>query len=152
MDMKGETALVTGASRSKPSDVSGLVDRFVRPLTRIINPLILRIAGRRWAPMWSLLHHRGHRSSRTYSTPISALPHGEFFWISLAFGQDSGWARNILAAGECLLRYRATDYHLVEPVVVDASSVRSELPLLMRVGLPLMGVHKILRMRSMPKP
>jgi hypothetical protein len=73
-------------------------------------------------------------------------------WISLAFGQDSWWARNILAAGECLLRYRATDCHLVEPVVVDASSVRSELPLLMRFGLPLMGVHKILRMRSMPKP
>ncbi len=98
--------------------------------------------------MWSLLHHRGHRSGRAYSTPITALPDGEFFWISLAFGQDSGWARNILAAGECVLRYRAADYHLVEPVVVDSSSVRSQLPPLMRFGLPLMGVHNVLRMRT----
>jgi deazaflavin-dependent oxidoreductase (nitroreductase family) len=148
MDMKGKAALVTGASRSKPSDVSGLVDRILRPLTRIFNPLVMRVAGRRWVPMWSLLHHRGHRSGRAYSTPITALPYREFFWISLAFGQDSGWARNILAAGECVLRYRATDYHLVEPVVVDSSAARSELPPLMRFGLPLMGVHKVLRMRA----
>jgi deazaflavin-dependent oxidoreductase (nitroreductase family) len=153
MDMKGKSALVTGAVNiSKPSDVSSLVDRVVRPLTRILNPLILRVAGGRWYPMWSLLRHRGRRSGRMYSTPVSALPHGEYFWISLAFGQDAAWVRNILAAGECLVRYRATDYHLVEPVVVDSSSVRAGLPALMRFGLPLMGVNKVLRMRPVPAP
>jgi deazaflavin-dependent oxidoreductase (nitroreductase family) len=111
----------------------------------------MRVAGGRWVPMWSLLEHRGHRSGRTYATPISAMPRGEFFWISLAFGQESGWARNVLAAGECVLRYRATDYKLVEPVVVDSASVRFELPQLLRFGLPMMGVHKVLRMRSITK-
>jgi hypothetical protein len=141
----GKTQVSGGAT--KPSDVSGLVDRIVRPLTGILNPLVARVAGGRWFPMWSLLSHRGHKSGRMYATPISALPRGEFFWLSLAFGEGAGWARNILAAGECVLRYRATDYHLVEPVVIGASSVRSELPALMRFGLPLMGATKVLRMR-----
>jgi hypothetical protein len=132
---------------TKPSDVSGLVDKIVRPLTRILNPFVARVAGGRWFPMWSLLSHRGHKSGRMYATPISALPKGEFFWLSLAFGEGAGWARNILAADECVLRYRAADYHLVEPVVVDASTVRSQLPSLMRFGLPLMGATKVLRMR-----
>ncbi len=140
--------MTDSAKRPKQTDVSGFVDRIIRPLTRIFNPLVKRVAGGRWVPMWSLLHHRGHRSGRTYTTPITAMPRGDFFWISLAFGQDSGWARNILAAGECVLRYRGTDYHLVEPVVVDASSVRSQLPLMFRVGLPAMGLHKVLRMRA----
>jgi len=137
----------SGRGESKPSDVSGLVDKIVRPLTRILNPFVARVAGGRWFPMWSLLRHRGHKSGRTYGTPISALPKGEFFWLSLAFGEGAGWARNILAAGECDLRYRANDYHLVEPVVVQASAVRSDLPTLMRFGLPLMGASKVLRMR-----
>ena len=140
--------MTNSVKRPKQTDVPGFVDRIIRPLTRIFNPLVKRVAGGRWVPMWSLLHHRGHRSGRTYTTPITAMPRGDFFWISLAFGQDSGWARNILAAGECVLRYRGTDYHLVEPVVVDASSVRSQLPLMFRVGLPAMGLHKVLRMRA----
>jgi hypothetical protein len=81
-------------------------------------------------------------------TPVSALPRGEFFWFSLAFGEDAGWVRNILAAGECALRYRATDYKLVEPVVFDAAAVRSELPHVMRFGLPIIGATKVIRMRK----
>jgi len=140
--------MTNSAKRPKQTDVSGFVDRIIRPLTRVFNPLVKRVAGGRWVPMWSLLNHRGHRSGRMYTTPITAMPRGDFFWLSLAFGQDSGWARNILAAGECVLRYRGTDYHLVEPAVVDASSVRSQLPLMFRVGLPAMGLHKVLRMRA----
>ena len=147
MNQKVSGHTPSGRSESKPSDVSGLVDKIVRPLTGILNPLVARVAGGRWFPMWSLLRHRGHKSGRMYATPISALPKGEFFWLSLAFGEDAGWARNILAAGECDLRYRATDYHLVEPVVVQASAVRLNLPALMRFGLPLMGASKVLRMR-----
>lgn len=89
---------------SKPNEVSNFVDRIVRPLTRRLNPSIMRVAGGRWFPMFSVLHHRGHRSGRIYATPISAMPRGEFFWLGLSFGQDSGWARNVLAAGECAVR------------------------------------------------
>jgi hypothetical protein len=76
------------------------------------------------------------------------MPRGEFFWFSLAFGEDAGWVRNLLAAGECGLRYRAIDYRLVEPVVLDAAAVRSQLPRLMRFGLPIMGATQVIRMRK----
>ncbi|HEY8840732.1 MAG TPA: hypothetical protein VIO80_08810 [Candidatus Dormibacteraeota bacterium] len=74
---------------------------------------------------------------------------GGFFWIGLAFGEEAGWARNVLGAGECDLRYRGTDYRLVEPVVVEASAVRSQLPLMLRIAGPVVGIHKILRMRAL---
>ena len=135
----------TSANLSKPADVSGFVYRVIRPLTRIFNPFIKRVAGGRWFPMFSLLRHRGHRSGRTYSTPVTALPHGGFFWLGLAFGQDSGWARNVLSAGEATMRYRAKDYHLVEPTVFE--EIPRDLPVVMRIGSSVMGAHKVLRMR-----
>jgi deazaflavin-dependent oxidoreductase (nitroreductase family) len=106
------------------------------------------LAGRRWAFTASVLKHRGYRSGRLYATPVSALPRGGFFWIGLAFGEDAGWTRNVLAAGECELRYRGSDYRLVEPVVVDRTTVRSQLPLLLRIAGPMVGIHKIPRMRA----
>jgi deazaflavin-dependent oxidoreductase (nitroreductase family) len=131
--------------------VPAFVDRIVRPLTRVLNPLIMRFAGGWWFPMFSVLRHRGRRSGQMYSTPISAMPRGQFFWLGLTFGEDAAWARNILAAGECDLRYRGTDYHLVEPAVLDSSAVRSQLPQVMALGLAMLGVPKVLRMRSTAK-
>jgi deazaflavin-dependent oxidoreductase (nitroreductase family) len=130
----------------KPTELS-IFNKYLRPLIGVVNPRIMRLAGGWWFPTLSVLRHRGHRSGHVYTTPISALPRGGFFWISLAFGEDAGWTRNVLAAGECELRYRGTDYRLVDPVVLDGSRVKSQLPLMMRVALPLVGVHRILRMR-----
>ena len=136
---------------SPPTDVPGFVDAIVRPLTHLFNPLILRIAGGWWFPMFSLLHHRGHKSGRIYATPVTAFPRGGFFWLGLAFGQNSGWARNVLAAGEADLRYRGTDYHLVEATVVEVADVKRELPPIVRYGSELAGMPKVLRMRLITK-
>jgi hypothetical protein len=80
---------------------TSVFERFLRPLIGKVNPRIMGLAGRRWSPNFSILTHRGHRSGRVYTTPVSALPRGGFFWIGLAFGEDAGWTRNVLAAGEC---------------------------------------------------
>ena len=129
-------------------EVSRVVDRVIRPLTRVFNPLIMRVAGGRFFPMFSRLRHRGHRSGRVYTTPVTALPHGGFFWLGLAFGTSSGWARNVLAAGEADLRYRGVDYHLVEPEVLEIADVRSQLSLIERAFPRLVGAHQTLRMRA----
>ena len=131
---------------SRP-DVPGFVDRIVRPLTHLFNPLILRIAGGWWFPMFSLLHHRGHKSGRIYKTPVTGFPRGGYFWLGLAFGENSGWARNVLAAGDADLRYRGTDYHLVEATVVELADVKGEVPPIVRIGSAVGGMHKTLRMR-----
>ncbi len=142
----------TATHTSKPTDVPAFVDRIVRPLTHLFNPLIVRIAGGWWFPMFSLLHHRGHKSGRIYATPVTAFPRGDWFWLGLAFGEDSGWARNVLAAGDAELRYRGSNYHLVEATVVDIADVKSELPAIVRLGSALAGMHKVLRMRRVAKP
>ena len=41
-----------------------------RSIARFINPVILRIAGRRWMPILGILHHRGRSSGRAYATPL----------------------------------------------------------------------------------
>jgi deazaflavin-dependent oxidoreductase (nitroreductase family) len=138
----------TAAIEKRPEGVSQVVDRIIRPLTRVFNPLIMRVAGSPFFPMFSLLHHRGHKSGRAYTTPVSALPHGGFFWLGLAFGTGSGWARNVLAAGECDLRYRGVDYHLVEPEVLEIADVRSQLSWIERAFPRLVRAHQTLRMRD----
>jgi deazaflavin-dependent oxidoreductase (nitroreductase family) len=139
--------VATPVGVKKPSEMS-IFERYLRPLVGKVNPRIMRLAGTRWSPTFSVLKHRGRKSGRVYTTPVSALPRGGFFWIGLAFGEEAGWARNVLAAGEGELRYRGTDYHLVEPVVVLGSAVRSQLPLILRIAGPIVGIDKILRMRG----
>jgi len=143
---------MTPTKVSTASDVPGFVDRIVRPLTHLLNPFILRIAGG-WFPLFSLLHHRGHKSGQLYATPVTAFPRGGYFWLGLAFGENSGWARNVLAAGDAELRYRGTDYHLVEATVVNVADVESKwVPPMVRIGSAAAGVHKVLRMREIPSP
>ncbi len=139
----------TNPAAVQQAEPSAFVDRIVRPMTHVLNPLILRIAGSWWFPMASLLQHRGHKSGRLYATPVTAVRRGGFVWLAVAFGENAGWVRNIMAAREADLRYRGVDYHLVEAVMVDGTGVRSELPAVMRFGMmPLLGVHKVIRMRA----
>ena len=143
--------MTASAEVSRPSDVPRFVDRIIRPLTHLLNPLILRIAGGRWVPMFSLLHHRGRKSGRIYATPVTAFPRGGWFWFGLAFGENSGWARNVIAAGDADLRYRGTDYHLVDASVVEIADVKSQLPSIVRYGSALAGMTKTIRMRIAAK-
>jgi deazaflavin-dependent oxidoreductase (nitroreductase family) len=143
--------MTTERSASTATDVPGFVDRVIRPLTHLLNPLILRIAGGRWVPIFSLVHHRGRNSGRIYATPVTAFPRGGFFWFGLAFGESSGWARNVIAAGDADLRYRGSDYHLVEATVVEIADVKSELPPIVRYGSSFAGMTKTIRMRIAAK-
>lgn len=138
----------TMSTRKRQEDVSRVADKVIRPLIGIFNPLIMRVAGTRFFPMFSLLHHRGHRSGRMYVTPVTLMPRGQWFWMGLMFGQEAGWTKNVLAAGEANVRYRGADYHLVEPTVVEASAARSQLPVFARLFMRLVGMRTILRLRA----
>jgi deazaflavin-dependent oxidoreductase (nitroreductase family) len=104
--------------------------RFVRvvmkPMTKMLNPLIRKLAGRRHFNMAAKIYHRGRRSGREYVTPATARLSGDHFWVSLTFGPNSDWCKNVRAAGECTIRWHGKDYHAVRPVVVDRSVGLSE--------------------------
>ena len=105
-------------TKSQPAYPSPLVRHVVRPMTRVLNPAIRRLAGRRH-PALARLEHRGRRSGREYVTPVSAHLTGDTFLVPLTFGDRSDWCRNVLEAGGCSIRWRGRDHRAVNPRVVD---------------------------------
>ena len=76
--------------------------RFVRavfgPLTKVLNPVVVKLAGRRHVKFAAQIRHTGRRSGRQYVTPASARLAGDTFVIPLTFGNQSDWSRNVRAA------------------------------------------------------
>jgi deazaflavin-dependent oxidoreductase (nitroreductase family) len=95
------------------------------PMTRVLNPFIRRVAGSKHLSMAAQIHHRGRRSGQLYVTPASARLREGTFWIPLTFGTGSDWCRNVLAAGECSIRWKGGDFVATRPVVVDRASALS---------------------------
>lgn len=95
---------------------------------RILNPAVLNFAGRPSSP-YAVVHHVGHHSGRTHSTPVRARPTPEGFIIPLPYGSDVDWCRNVLAAGHCTISWNGNDYPVGEPEVIDAATVLSLVPL-----------------------
>src|SRR5262245_20990042 len=87
-------------------------------VTHWIDPLLRPFAG--WLPGFCVLTHVGRRSGRTYRTPLNVFRRGSRVVFALTYGSEAEWVRNVLAAGECDIRTRRRDLHLVGPrVVVD---------------------------------
>lgn len=96
---------------------------------RATEPLARALAGRRWMPLWGIIHHHGRRSGTAYATPIALVPtvSEDLFLIGLPWGSKTSWARNVLAAGGATIAWkgrahRATDPRLVEPAEAAALS------------------------------
>ena len=90
------------------------------PMTKVLNPAIRKLAGRRHFQMAALVRHTGRKSGRQYVTPVGAQLTGNTVVIPLTFGTESDWSRNVRAAGGCSIRLGGTDYDAVAPEVVSA--------------------------------
>lgn len=98
---------------------SRLVRFVVRPMTKVFNPGIRRLAGRKHFPNAAQIRHRGRRSGRVYVTPASARRHEDALYVPLTFTRNSDWCRNVLASGGCVVKLRGVDYATTQPRVVD---------------------------------
>jgi deazaflavin-dependent oxidoreductase (nitroreductase family) len=93
----------------------------VRPFTMLlINPVARRFAG--LMPGFGLLSYRGRTTGRVYRLPINVFKRGEHYIFVLTYGSESQWVKNVLAAGECDMRVRGRDVHLVEPELITNPS------------------------------
>src|SRR5258705_11503878 len=82
----------------------------IRSVARLVNPLVLRIAGSRHMPVVGIVHHRGRKTGRPYATPLGIRPAAAGgFVMPLTFGEAAGWYRNIMAAGRCVLPWRGAN-------------------------------------------
>jgi deazaflavin-dependent oxidoreductase (nitroreductase family) len=88
---------------------------------RASEPLARALAGRRWVPLWGIVHHRGRRSGTPYATPIALVPtvSSEVFLIGLPWGAKTNWARNVLAAGGATITWKGRDHEALSPRLID---------------------------------
>jgi deazaflavin-dependent oxidoreductase (nitroreductase family) len=94
-----------------------------RALVHATEPLARALAGRRWMPLWAIIHHRGRRSGTEYATPIAVIPTADesIILIGLPWGLGTNWARNVVAAGGATLTWKGREQQATEPRIVEAS-------------------------------
>lgn len=134
-----------------PVPPSRLVRMVMRPLTRILNPVVGTLAGRPNFRMAAQIRHVGRRSGRRYVTPAGARRSGEVIVIPLTFGNQSDWARNVRAAGGCSIRLGGRDYQATQPEFVSAHDarplVRSAFGPLERASFRMLGIRQFMTLR-----
>jgi len=121
----------------------GILWRFSRRTSGWASPL----AGRRWNPILAQVLHRGRRSGRAYQTPVAARRVADGFIISLAFGAQVDWHRNLEAAGGGAIRWRGRDYEVSGPEMIDADEALSAFDPVQRLFLRLAGIDGYVRVR-----
>jgi deazaflavin-dependent oxidoreductase (nitroreductase family) len=119
-------------------------DRLARFNRRLPNRVIGTVAGRRLSPV-ALMVHQGRRSGREYRTPVMPLPLRDGFVVSLPYGPERDWVRNVLAAGRCALVRGGRRLELTDPRLLDAAGAAPLLPA--ALGPALRAVPRIRFMR-----
>jgi deazaflavin-dependent oxidoreductase (nitroreductase family) len=112
------------APESWPAPFQGLIRTSNKYL---LNPLMLRLAGKRF---WyaSVLEHTGRRSGKRYSTPVVADRVGGDIIIPLPYGTRVDWLRNVLASGRATVVRKGETYRVNSPVITDADRALPLLP------------------------
>ena len=122
----------------------GILWRFSRRTSGWASPL----AGRRWNPIFARVLHRGRRSGRAYQTPVAARRVADGFIISLAFGTQVDWYRNLEAAGGGVIRWRGRDYEVSGPEMIDADEALPAFDPVQRLCMRLAGIDGYIQVRD----
>ncbi len=142
------------AGTLEPVAPSLVVKIVMRPMTRVLNPLVRRLAGRPHFRMAAQIRHVGRRSGRPYMTPAGARVSGDVALIPLTFGNQSDWSRNVRAAGGCSIRVNGRDYDATQPQFLNPQEakqlVRSAFSPLERASFRMLGIRQFLRLRVVP--
>jgi deazaflavin-dependent oxidoreductase (nitroreductase family) len=116
---------------------------------RVLNPLMLSVAGRRhWYA--SRLEHHGRRSGRAYATPVVATPVPGGFVIPLPYGTRVDWLRNLDAAGGGALVSGGARFLLRAPEVLPTAELYGDLPHKEQVRARLWRIDHYVRVTAVP--
>jgi deazaflavin-dependent oxidoreductase (nitroreductase family) len=126
----------------------------IGPMTKVLNPLILKFAGRRHFAMAAQIQHVGRRSGKAYVTPATAHVHGDVILIALTFGSQSDWSRNVRAAGGCTIRINGRTYLGTDPQFLSREEagplLKATFGPMLRVGTRMLGVRQFLSLEAVP--
>ena len=93
-------------------------------LARATAPAVRVLAGRRWFPLWAVVHHRGRVTGRDLAVPIAVVATPDSFLVNLPWGARTNWVRNVQTAGGCTIRWRGADHRVTRPRILDAAAAR----------------------------
>jgi deazaflavin-dependent oxidoreductase (nitroreductase family) len=114
----------------------------------MVGPMTRQLAGRRLFPLFAVVHHRGRRSDRDYAVPVAIRNTSDGFVIPLPYA-GAHWPRNVLAAGECTIRWRGVAYRAVEPRLVGWHEIAHVFNPLLRAIVRLIGIDTFLHLRRL---
>jgi deazaflavin-dependent oxidoreductase (nitroreductase family) len=115
---------------------------------RALNPIMLPLAGKRWNPIFAVAEHRGRKSGRQYVTPVAARRVDDGFVISLAFGAQVEWYRNLVAAQGGTIRWRGRAYPVGVPERIEMATALPAFMLIQRLALRIARVDGYVRVRD----
>jgi deazaflavin-dependent oxidoreductase (nitroreductase family) len=113
---------------------------------RLTSPLTIGLAGKRWNPIFSVVEHVGRRSGRRFAAPVAARRTADGFVLTLAFGAQVDWYRNLAAAGGGTIRWRGRAYPVGAPVRIDAAAGRAAFHSIQRLFLRICGIDGYIRL------
>jgi deazaflavin-dependent oxidoreductase (nitroreductase family) len=129
---------------AKQPRFGGILWRLSRRTSGLFSPL----AGRRWNLIFARVLHQGRRSGRAYQTPVAARRVADGFIISLAFGAQVDWHRNLEAAAGGAIRWRGREYAVSGPEMIDADEALPAFDPVQRLFMRLAGIDGYIRVRD----
>jgi hypothetical protein len=117
-------------------------------MNRSINPLLLRLGfiGGHNSHLGTI-EHVGRVSGIRRLSPIYPHLEGDTVLIPVPLREQSQWAQNVLAAGQCRLQVRETLYDLDQPVLIPAREVAHLSPMIRsilgRFGWEYLVLHRV---------
>ncbi len=121
---------------------------FLTRALHLFNAPAVRLAGGRYLPIWALLRHRGRRSGRTFATPVAARRIAGGFIVPLAWGENADWCRNVLASGDCVIRWAGAEHHVEGATVVGPDEGMAAFRSFERRSLRAFGVKRFMLLRD----
>jgi len=127
--------------RAKTPWVLNAVRRFNRVFT---NPRMMKKAGTPGAYA-SVIRHVGRTTGRPYETPVGAFATDDGFVITLPYGSDTDWVKNVLASGSATIVREGDTYRVDHPELVPTAVAAPHLPPGEQRNLRRFGVDQCLR-------
>ncbi|MFP3914403.1 MAG: nitroreductase family deazaflavin-dependent oxidoreductase [Actinomycetota bacterium] len=104
------------AMRTGNDRALGVIRRFNR---RFMNRRAMKTAGTPGAYA-SIIRHVGRKSGKPYETPVGVVEAEDGFLITLPYGRNADWLKNVEAAGSAALVHEGRTIPVSSPRVIPA--------------------------------
>jgi deazaflavin-dependent oxidoreductase (nitroreductase family) len=132
----------------RPRDGAPFPRSLARFNRKVANPVMRLVAG--WLPPFAIVRHHGRRTGRDYATPVLAFPTENGLVVTVLYGTNSDWVRNVLAASRAEVERRRESHEYEQPRLVGSNEGLQLVPTMVRRPFRLLGVHHFVRLTVSP--